>query len=378
MKKNPFKPTAGAPPPLLVGRAAMVDEFEESLNDGPGSPALLTRISGPRGVGKTVLLTALADKARDREWMVLTETATSGLTERISTAIRKRLTPAALVRTDGGDLRELMGALLDELEVQDRGLLITVDEVNPKAQAAMRDIATTFQHLVTEERSVALVFAGLPTPVENLLKDEVLTFLRRAVPFVLEAVRLPDVRDAFLSTIQASGRTVTEDALAEMTVATSGYPFLIQLVGHQVWRQAVEDVITLESTKTGIPAARTRLGQTVHSTALADASGVDKTFLLAMSHDDGPSRTADIAKRMGTTVGYVSVYRRRLLDLGLIVEGERGLVDLALPYLREYLREHAAHVAMAAQAQIASSSASSHGAPTPLPSPGEQPQSSLD
>ena len=32
---NPFKPTAGATPPLLVGRSRVIEEFLESLDDGP-------------------------------------------------------------------------------------------------------------------------------------------------------------------------------------------------------------------------------------------------------------------------------------------------------------------------------------------------------
>lgn len=35
--KNPFKPTAGANPPQLVGRAALIDEFVESIENGPGA-----------------------------------------------------------------------------------------------------------------------------------------------------------------------------------------------------------------------------------------------------------------------------------------------------------------------------------------------------
>jgi hypothetical protein len=40
---NPFKPTAGANPPLLVGRDELIDEFAESIEDGPGAPMRLRR-----------------------------------------------------------------------------------------------------------------------------------------------------------------------------------------------------------------------------------------------------------------------------------------------------------------------------------------------
>ncbi|WPF66335.1 MULTISPECIES: hypothetical protein [unclassified Corynebacterium] len=81
--RNPFTPTAGATPPLLVGRDEEATKFRESLIDGPGAPGLLTLITGPRGTGKTVMLNALEDVARSEGWLHLSETATAGLLERL-------------------------------------------------------------------------------------------------------------------------------------------------------------------------------------------------------------------------------------------------------------------------------------------------------
>lgn len=36
--RNLFKPTARAAPPLLVGRQDVIEEFVESIEDGPGAP----------------------------------------------------------------------------------------------------------------------------------------------------------------------------------------------------------------------------------------------------------------------------------------------------------------------------------------------------
>lgn len=64
---NPFKPTAGMNPPELIGRDAVLDDFAEALENGPGAPDRLMRISGVRGTGKTVLLNALGDLARKKD-----------------------------------------------------------------------------------------------------------------------------------------------------------------------------------------------------------------------------------------------------------------------------------------------------------------------
>ena len=80
----------------------------------------------------------------------------------------------------------------------------------------------------------------------------------------------------------------------------------------------------------------------IHEPALADASDIDKSFLLAMAKDDGPSKMADIQQRLDVDVNYASQYRLRLIAAELIESTRRGYVDFAVPYLREYLREHAA------------------------------------
>ena len=68
---NPFKPTFGVAPPLLVGRGELLELFEEALEEGPGAPARATIYTGARGTGKTVMLTAVEKLARNRGWLVI-------------------------------------------------------------------------------------------------------------------------------------------------------------------------------------------------------------------------------------------------------------------------------------------------------------------
>lgn len=366
--RNPFKPTAGALPPLLVGRDGDIEEFCESIDDGPGSPSRITIYTGPRGVGKTVMLTEVDDRVAQMGWITISDTATPGLIARIARATtrhleelgepaRRAVTGFTLPVVGGGlnmapppelqvDLREQMGHLLDILEANGTGLLLTVDEVHRTALEDMRALSTTYQHLTRDGRNVALALGGLPSSISDLLNDKVLTFLRRAVRVPLEDVDLADVSVALKTSINDSGREITDEALEAATQATGGYPFMIQLVGHQVWRKAAAGLIDLPGAKAGIEAARKRLGATVHEAALADLSAVDRTYLVAMAQDDGPSRTSEIATRMGESAQYASVYRQRLIDAGIIEPVGYGLVDFALPYLREYLREHAARYEM--------------------------------
>lgn len=74
-------------PPALEGRSNLIDEFLESIEDGPGAPGRLTLYSGPRGIGKTVMLNAVGDSVAERmQWLVIHETATPGFTSRLAKA----------------------------------------------------------------------------------------------------------------------------------------------------------------------------------------------------------------------------------------------------------------------------------------------------
>jgi hypothetical protein len=153
----------------------------------------------------------------------------------------------------------------------------------------------------------------------------------------------PEVAEALREPIREAGRDIDDDVCLVAADATGGYPFLIQLVGYHIWRQhASAPLISISDVERGAVDARRGLGALVHEPSLADTSEVGRTFLVATSHDDGPSAMRDIASRLGVDANYAGQYRLRLLDAELITTAGHGKVDFTLPYLREYLREHAA------------------------------------
>lgn len=374
---NPFKPTAGMTPPVLVGRTADIEDFSYALDDGVGAPGRLMYLTGARGVGKTVMLNALGDLAREREWLVIDETAETGFLGRLINALRdgskshlSSITmPTASVSVPGLpvgasvnlgtvqfspgeralDFRRAMSERLDALQRKHRGVLITLDEVQASSIAEMRALATAVQHLIRERRNVAFVFAGLPSMVEDVINDDVLTFLRRAERKHLGDVSLSDVQHAFAETIADNGKRATQQVLSMLARATNGYPFMIQLVGYWAWRasetgpDANENAITMEAARHGIAQAKVKLGDMVHGPAVDGLSAMSRDYLLAMAQDDGPSSTAEIARRLERDAVYANVYRTQLIKEDIIYQSSYGYVDFKLPYLRDYLREHGAY-----------------------------------
>lgn len=332
---------------------------------------MLQLLTGARGVGKTVMLTELGDVARTNGWVVIDVTAQAGMLDRIgilAKAHHEQLgRPSRRSRTTAWKLSTPIGALERESEPADApptvwagelrklfdtlaphstGVCITVDEIHSLDEAQLFELAAEVQHLIREDRPISLVMAGLPKAVEDLLAgdNKPTTFLRRAERPEMGNVDEGDVEDSFVDIIRGAGRSITADLAGACAKATGGYAFMIQLVGYHVWRQAGRGPITESDVEAGIQAAAKRIGSLVHAPALAELSEVDKTFLVHMSRDDGPSRLKDIAERLGQTSQYAGAYRDRLMKAGMIKATGHGYFTFEAPYLREYLRDHAAHL----------------------------------
>lgn len=356
---NPFKPTAGVSPPELIGRGALLDGLGAAIPEGPGSPGRLAILSGPRGVGKTVMLNEIAEVAAAAGWRVIELTAAPGLLTRVDLEagriLRDELPPARARLTGvsisgvGGislersgdeatDTRATLTALTDVLAARGSGLMVTVDEVHAGPADELRDLAILTQHLMREDREFALVMAGLPSAVSGLLNNAALTFLRRADRHELGGVDVVDVEIAYEKTIRAGGRTIGADLARRAARASMGYPYLVQLIGYHVWNRAADDHIDDVAIDRGIADALERLHVLVHETALKDLSDADRRFLRAMAEDESSSQVADLARRLAKDRYWVNNYRRRLIAARVIEEAGRGRVRFSIPYLRDYLR----------------------------------------
>jgi len=359
---NPFKPSFGSRPPILVGRDGIVDDVRLGIAEGPGSPLRAMAIVGPRGIGKTVLLDAMRDAAALEGWVAVATTASENMladileqTEHAIAHIKNKSSTRKItgITAAGFGLsstmteqqkpgwRVQMAALLEVLAKHGTGLLITVDEVRAGI-AELEQFCKTLQHFITEQRDIAVVFAGLPAQFRQLASTPGLTFIWRAERQQLGSVPLEYVRTAFREIITAGHRKADTLVIEAMAQATGGYPFLIQLVGYHTWRQSDAVEISLKDVAEGVDIAKRRLGSSVAAYAVADLSPTDRTFLVKMAQDDGVSKVRDIAERMNVSLNYASVYRGRLLEAGVITAPRNGEVEFAIPYLRDYLREHAA------------------------------------
>ena len=359
---NPFTPTFGRIPPYFAGRKTLLGNMRRALQRGPEDPNLTSILIGARGTGKTALLSAIAREAQAAGWItarvsagagmlqdILERTAESG-SELIDSSPSLRLKDLSVGQTFGiefdrayrpeGNWRTCMNGLLKQLEPYGTGLLITVDEVLADVDE-MKQLASVYQHFIEEDKNVALVMAGLPANVSQLVSDKSVSFLRRARQHHLGRIDGPDIETALRRTIVERGATIDDPAVLEAVAAIDGFPYMMQLVGYWTWEEASSRNIGLPDVLNGIRLATQELRDGVLATTYRELSKGDMRFLEAMLPDGQPSSLADISARMGVGSNYASKYKERLIDAGVLGDVGQGFYSIDLPGFRDYVRERA-------------------------------------
>lgn len=355
---NPFTPMFGKVPAYMAGRERIVDDMVAAFEGNGADPNLCSIFTGARGTGKTALLTYLGYRAEQAGWVVASVTASQGMLEDILQRLKdasSHLLPAESGRKlhgieiaslgsiswehtpePAGNWRTQMNSLLDALAEVETGVLITVDELDPSLEEMTR-LVTVYQHFVRENRKVALLMAGLPYRVTTLLSGKSTSFLRRAARHDLGSIPPYEVKEAFRLTVEDGGKTVEDAALDEAARAIDGFPFMFQLVGYRAWNASRQSaVITAEHVRQGAAVAQEELEARVFDATYAELSEGDKAFLAAMNAG-GITLRADVTERLGKGSSYVSTYKKRLLEAGVIEEPETGIFKFALPGFGDFL-----------------------------------------
>lgn len=91
---------------------------------------------------------------------------------------------------------------------------------------------------IREGHSVALVMAGLPSDVTDLIADERVTFLRRARQQYIGRIEDGEVKLALRRSVEAVGKTIEPEALEFAAASIGGFAYMLQLVGYFMWEEA--------------------------------------------------------------------------------------------------------------------------------------------
>jgi len=337
----------------------MINDFLQSLTD-KNDPNRTTIITGIRGSGKTAILSDIRASLDTNQFVVVDVTAHDGmLLEILDEFIRNSkgkdwlgkafkgvqgfsagalgfslgITKKNESETHG--FRFMLSEILDQLKSKGIKTVFLIDEVH-NGTTEMREFAVTYQHLVREEYDVALFMAGLPSSVNDVLNDKVLTFLRRAHRLELESIDIKAVEISYEQAFSQAGRSFSGNALTASAKATEGYPYLFQLLGYFLFISQ-QETIDAKLVKQSLELAKIELFKNVHAMLFQELSVKDRDFLFAMVEDEKPSDFASIRERLGVSPGYASKYRERLLVAGMVKAAGHGKLTYAPPYMRDFL-----------------------------------------
>lgn len=304
MARNPYQPGVGTTPPYLADREQQLQRFRGYLRDFPDKRRNV-RLSGLRGVGKTVLLKEFRAAARERDWVVIRRDLTARLRQEdaFATAIADDLDTAIRAFSSMAKLRALLASArraVGEITVglpggtsisvkpgtSRRGASVLEDrlgealiQVGRLAAKAGRGVAFLYDEAHTlhdqprqhqyplgallgafveaqdqEEPPlpVMLVVSGLPPLVQNLQAArshaERLFRVEELGNLALEPMRQGKPSPAALALIRPAADTgipFKPDVAQQVAFDVDGYPYFIQKYGEALWDAA--DAANLDS-----------------------------------------------------------------------------------------------------------------------------------
>jgi hypothetical protein len=379
--ENPFRPGAGMPPPALVGRDQLIAKFRLTVGRAVrGRPGKSVMPIGLRGVGKTVLLGAFSEIAKDeglrvgyieapesgdfrrllalRMRGILLDLDRAGKVSRAAKRALRALSSFTYTLPDGssitlgvdaltgvadsGDLSEDLADLLVEAgnAARDRstGIVLAIDEVQYLSTDELGALISAIHRTVQLDLPVVLVGAGLPQLPG--LTGNAKSYAERLFEFPrIDSLGRDAARDVLRLPVAEQNVEFAPDALDELLGQTHGYPYFLQEWGYEVWNVAGGSPITAEDVHAAAPLVKRKLDESFFRVRMDRVTPAERSYLRAMAElGPGPHRSGDIAARIGVQVETVAPRRSALIRKGMIYSPAHGDTAFTVPMFDEYLR----------------------------------------
>lgn len=386
--KNPYRPGVGVRPLFLAGRDRSIRRLEAMLRAAPEQPASM-RVTGLRGVGKTVLLDVFGEQAQAAEWEPAflefqpshnTDEAIHVVLTSLLEQTRQRLSRLARLRAVAGTAisatrlslswneleltiafgtdreqelaRELYETLETALAKGRKGLVLLLDETqlvrDERSRQGQHPLSLLIAPVVALQRRelpLGLVVAGLPPLTANLQKARSYSerlFRGEEVDSLPEKEAL----EAFTKPLEQTNRSSDPDVAKAVVAEVEGYPYFVQLYGSELWDAAdlagVDRFSTelLEATK---PDIYERLDRDFYEPRIATLTPAEQDLLLASAQCPYPPlRASDLNKASDKTASNINVLLGRLVDAGVLYRVRKGEYAYTAPKFRDFLLRRAA------------------------------------
>ena len=379
--RNPFAPGAGNQPPELAGRQNILNDAQVAIRR-----ALLHKQSrsqmllGLRGVGKTVLLSAIEKMAQESghytSFIEAPESKPLGeqLLPKIHQVLRKlsikenarskthdalralrsfasafkfaygdasiSVDPAPGVADSGdleADLPELFVLVGEAAKSAGSAWTLLIDEVQYMSQGDLGALIVSLHKI--SQVNLPVLFFGAGLPQVAALSGDAKSYAERLFHYPsVGALEENDAKEAIKNPVMDEGASISEDALDEIVKKTCGYPYFLQEWGHQCWNIAQDDEIKLEDAQQAVADVTKRLDEGFFKVRFDRLTPKEREYVVAMAKlGNGPYRSADIADALGETSQKLGPRRAQIISKGMIYSPSHGDIAFTVPMFNDYL-----------------------------------------
>jgi len=355
MVDNPYNPPFGAVPTYYVTNGWVSEQFLASLNTLTDKWRE-TIVTGIRGSGKTTVISDVIEKSSDRnDTIVISVNAdTSDVLEEIVAGMQRKIPRSPKIKSLGikspsifdlnyefpkksSSFRYDIEDMLVFANTQKINIIIAIDEVQ-KHSEALRDYVAAYQQWKMQKLPVATLMAGLPSAINDMLNDDVLTFFKRANQVHIGALNEQDI---LINYQQVFGDRIDFRLINDMAEHTFNYAFLFQLIGFNIWLMNKEKYIQ-DDIDTAIEVSKSRLFKEVYKPMMTDLSKNDQLVIKSSvaAIEDHMIVYARLKELAGMTDNSISTYRIRLINAEIFSVAGHGLLKYKQPYFREFLEKY--------------------------------------
>ncbi len=380
MAGNPYRPGPGLPPSVLAGREADLREARvaaDAVAAGLGTAPLV--YFGLRGVGKTVLIRAIARELEGDGFFPLVVEAEKGraFARILTEAVGQRIDDFAALGThvartanrllgvlptlsfdlpnDAGSIslarakideepsiKSLVASLTElnaELHRAHRPLLIAIDEAQEADLATLRAVLRVVHASMGTDRAILGIFAGTPTLRAHLGRAH--TYAERFSFSELAMLDTEDTRRALVEPAKQHDTRFTSEALDRLVNVTSGYPYFVQLYGAYSWQTHRNHLIETHDVERAIPLVEHKLDAGFYRVRLDRLSPREVAYAMALgSLGPGVHPVSEVAARLGRSVRDVSSIRNRLIEKGMLYSPLPGAIAFSVPLFERFIERH--------------------------------------
>ncbi len=342
---NPYAISFGRIPHQYISRDVLLTNITDAL-DSEFTNAQAFKLTGIRGTGKTVMLSAIEKQLRTQSRWIICDIRPGGnimedivsqlynevpfLKEYIDTDINLSAFGLGISvhnNKPAHSLDFMIKKILEEVSRRKKRVLITIDEV--RKTDAIVDFIQEFQILIRQDLPIYLIIAGLYEDIESIENTDGLTFFLRAEKCEMIPLNITLIREDYKKTMELDHETAAR--LAEMT---KGYAFAYQAFGKYMWES--EDKSINDTLLAQVDEA---LALQVYNKIWSELSPQEKWFMSFIAKKESMSVDELLSVTQKKHAEW-SKPRAKLIEKGILDCRIRGRISVKLPRFREYLETH--------------------------------------